>query len=301
MSEKIQINKLPVNTWNRLGVNYAEVEWEETAPAKQSITVKSGEAPEPFRLDFSEAGDSEVSFTADENSSITVYELHRSNSAVKLSFDIGKNASVKLVQLLNPTEKLRHETFANCSKGGKFQIMTIMTGDGNIYSDNRTELEGDSSSINVEVAYLGKNSQTIDYNIAVNHWGKDTHSEINAAGALMDSAKKVFRGTIDFKTGSSDSKGSENETVIMLGDDVVNKTVPLILCSEENVEGSHGATIGELDDDTLFYFESRGIGREEAERIMAYAALKRLIRLSDDKEFAEQAQKALGIIDTDEE
>lgn len=53
MSEKIQINKLPVNTWNRLGVNYAEVEWEETAPAKQSITVKSGEAPEPFRLDFS--------------------------------------------------------------------------------------------------------------------------------------------------------------------------------------------------------------------------------------------------------
>lgn len=301
MSEKIQINKLPVNTWNRLGVNYAEVEWEETAPAKQSITVKSGEAPEPFRLDFSEAGDSEVSFTAEENSSITVYELHRGNSAVKLSFDIGKNASVKLVQLLNPTEKLRHETFANCSKGGKFQIMTIMTGDGNIYSDNRTELEGDSSSINVEVAYLGKNSQTIDYNIAVNHWGKDTHSGINAAGALMDSAKKMFRGTIDFKTGSSDSKGSENETVIMLGDDVVNKTVPLILCSEENVEGSHGATIGELDDDTLFYFESRGIGREEAERIMAYAALKRLIRLSDDKEFAEQAQKALGIIDTDEE
>lgn len=301
MSEKIQINKLPVNTWNRLGVNYSEVEWEETAPAKQSITVKSGEAPEPFRLDFSEAGDIEVSFTAEENSSITVYELHRSNSAVKLSFDIGKNASVKLVQLLNPTEKLRHETFANCSKGGKFQIMTIMTGDGNIYSDNRTELEGDSSSINVEVAYLGKNSQTIDYNIAVNHWGKDTHSEINAAGALMDSAKKVFRGTIDFKTGSSDSKGSENETVIMLGDDVVNKTVPLILCSEENVEGSHGATIGELDDDTLFYFESRGIGREEAERIMAYAALKRLIRLSDDKAFAEQAQNALGIIDTDEE
>lgn len=301
MSEKIQINKLPVNTWNRLGVNYAEVEWEETAPAKQSITVKSGEAPEPFRLDFSEAGDSEVSFTAEENSSITVYELHRSNSAVKLNFDIGKNASVKLVQLLNPTEKLRHETFANCSKGGKFQIMTIMTGDGDIYSDNRTELEGDSSSINAEVAYLGKNSQTIDYNIAVNHWGKDTHSEINAAGALMDSAKKVFRGTIDFKTGSSDSKGSENETVIMLGDDVVNKTVPLILCSEENVEGSHGATIGELDDDTLFYFESRGIGREEAERIMAYAALKRLIRLSGDKEFAEQAQNALGIIDTDEE
>ena len=47
----------------------------------------------------------------------------------------------------------------------------------------------------------------------------------------------------------------------MLGDGVINKTVPLILCAEENVVGNHGATIGELDDETLFYFESRGIGK----------------------------------------
>ena len=50
----------------------------------------------------------------------------------------------------------------------------------------------------------------------------------------------------------------------MLGDDAVNKTVPLILCAEENVEGTHGATIGELDADTLFYFESRGIDQTAA-------------------------------------
>lgn len=42
----------------------------------------------------------------------------------------------------------------------------------------------------------------------------------------------------------------------MLGDDVVNKTVPLILCAEENVEGTHGATIGELDADTMFYLRA---------------------------------------------
>lgn len=51
----------------------------------------------------------------------------------------------------------------------------------------------------------------------------------------------------------------------MLGEDAVNKTVPVILCAEENVEGTHGATIGEMDDDTRFYFGSRGIDRETAE------------------------------------
>ena len=69
----------------------------------------------------------------------------------------------------------------------------------------------------------------------------------------------------------------------MLGDGVANKTVPLILCDEENVVGNHGATIGELDEDTLFYFESRGISAEEAENIMAHAAIERLARTIGDE------------------
>ena len=75
----------------------------------------------------------------------------------------------------------------------------------------------------------------------------------------------------------------------MLGDGVVNKTVPLILCAEENVVGNHGATIGELDEDTLFYFESRGISAAEAENIIARAAIERLARTIED----EAAQAAI--------
>lgn len=70
----------------------------------------------------------------------------------------------------------------------------------------------------------------------------------------------------------------------MLGDGVISKTVPLILCAEENVVGNHGATIGELDDETLFYFESRGIGKAEAENILARAAIERLARETGDEE-----------------
>ena len=121
-------------------------------------------------------------------------------------------------------------------------------------------------------------------NLVVNHYGKSTESEINASGALKDSSSKIFRGTIDFKTGSSDSVGNEKESVLMLGDGVINKTVPLILCAEENVVGNHGATIGELDDETLFYFESRGIGKAEAENILARAAIERLARETGDEE-----------------
>jgi Fe-S cluster assembly scaffold protein SufB len=140
---------------------------------------------------------------------------------------------------------------------------------------------------------LGQREQTIDLNLVVNHWGQKTTSEINAAGALKDDARKVFRGTIDFKRGSAGSVGNEQETVLMLGDGVVNKTVPLILCAEENVVGNHGATIGELDEDTLLYFESRGISAEEAENIMARAAIERLARTMEDETAREAVLKEL--------
>ena len=88
--------------------------------------------------------------------------------------------------------------------------------------------------------------------------------------------------------------GNEKETVLMLGENVVNKTVPLILCAEENVVGNHGATIGELDDETLFYFESRGISREAAEKLLARASIERLARKTGDGETEEKASALLN-------
>ena len=129
--------------------------------------------------------------------------------------------------------------------------------------------------------------------MVVNHFGEETKSRIKADGALKDKAKKVFRGTIDFKKGSVGAEGEETETVLMLGDDVQNQTIPVILCSEETVAGSHGATIGELDEDTLFYFESRGIGKKEAEDIMARAAIDRIGRLLSEEKAQEWIQDGL--------
>ena len=72
---------------------------------------------------------------------------------------------------------------------------------------------------------------------------------------------------------SSGSKGAETENVLLLGDDVENKTIPLILCAEEDVVGNHGATIGKPDEELLFYLESRGIPAQECYNMLAAAKL----------------------------
>ena len=73
----------------------------------------------------------------------------------------------------------------------------------------------------------------------------------------------------------------------------------LILCAEENVEGNHGATIGALDDDTLFYFASRGMDEKTAERVMTRAKLERICRRIPDAQSREETENLLKTVMND--
>ena len=132
-----------------------------------------------------------------------------------------------------------------------------------------TTLAGKESDFTAAIGYQVTGENRLDMNYNAVHEGKKTTSSMTANGVLRDHAKKLFRGTIDFKKGAKGAKGDELEDVLLLDDGVQNQTIPLILCAEEDVEGNHGASIGSLDDELIFYLESRGISEEAAYELMA--------------------------------
>ena len=294
MSQEKVVNKLPTRTWNHLNVNEATIPWNaaETADlGTDTYKITAENRAQPLHIDLTSAeGYSCRRIAVDVAAGVkaTVYMVldTQGSFAVETAFKLHDAASLRLVQVLGAHggALLYAKTDADCAPGAGVDMTQILMGKGDLYSDNDTELVGDGSRYSAQIGYLGRGSQTIDVNVVVNHYGKNTACEIDTSGALKDAAQKVFRGTIDFKTGSANS---------MLGDDVVNKTVPLILCAEENVVGNHGATIGELDDETLFYFESRGISRAQAENILARASIERFARTVDDEALRAQILQTL--------
>ena len=293
MNDTILINRLPTRTWNRLGVNETALTWGQADDLGEEKITAAGQTERLEITGSGERGEKMVDIHVPAGQTVTVFETLRAEKGllVRTALHIEKDAKVRLVQIQNAAQGslLRLETSGECAENGQVELIQVLLGRGDVYSDGQFELNGNGAGFTAGIGYLGQKQQTVDMNLVVNHWGQKTTSEINAAGALKDDAQKIFRGTIDFKKGSAGSVGSEQETVLMLGDGVVNKTVPLILCAEENVVGNHGATIGELDEDTLFYFESRGISAAEAENIMARAAIERLPRTIED----EAAQAAI--------
>ncbi|KUE74040.1 hypothetical protein AUQ37_06605 [Candidatus Methanomethylophilus sp. 1R26] len=131
----------------------------------------------------------------------------------------------------------------------------------------------------------------LDMNYEAVHRGKRSESRMDADGSLCDRSRKTFRGTIDFRSGCVGSKGSEKEDILMFDDGAENRTVPLILCAEEDVEGDHGATIGRLDDEVLFYMGSRGIDAQSAYRAVADARLRKLCRAIPDAGIRLEAER----------
>ena len=77
--------------------------------------------------------------------------------------------------------------------------------------------------------------------------------------------------------GATKSKGDELENVVLLSDDAISKSAPLLMCHEEDVEGSHGVSTGKIDKDKLFYLMSRGYDKKEASRIIIQANFNKIV------------------------
>ncbi|MGN0445149.1 MAG: SufB/SufD family protein [Acutalibacteraceae bacterium] len=149
-------------------------------------------------------------------------------------------------------------------------------------------LHGDDSSADMQVGYIVRKDHQVDLSYLTPYIGKRGTSNLNVSGVLCDEAKKIFRGTIDFRKGCTDSVGDENESVLLMDDHVVNQSVPTILCDEENVEGNHGASIGKVDEELMFYMMTRGISYDEIYAMMAKAKLEAIFRQIPDRETVEE-------------
>lgn len=125
------------------------------------------------------------------------------------------------------------------------------------------DLAGDRSQADIDARYLGRGDDVLDFNYVVRQRGRGTKCQMRFSGVLAESAHKALRDTIDLVHGCKGSAGQEDETVVLVGDGVENKSLPVVLCDEDDVAGTHGATIGEVDPAQLAYMASRGLASED--------------------------------------
>lgn len=209
---------------------------------------------------------------------------------VKVFAKEGSEVNVIKIQRMNDKSTHFDSNMASVSGDGKVNWITVEIGSNINVTNYNSDLNGDHSSADIYSAYLVDGDRRQDIYYTTNHFGKSSLSNMVIEGVLKDNARKVFKGNIDFKKGSSKSKGAQAEEVLLLDPTVKTDTLPMLLCHEEDVDGEHAASVGKIDEDQLFYLMSRGFNEDEAKKLVIEARFRPIF----DKIPAEDLKKFLS-------
>ena len=195
-------------------------------------------------------------------------------------------------------DNVAHKIKISVGTKARVEFISADLGRGDYSADVEIDLRGDDSVADLEAVYFGDGKRKLDFNYVIRQRGKRTQATMNVRGALTDKSDKIFRGTLDFQKGAKGSTGRELEEVIILSSGTRNRSVPLMLAAEDEVDGHHAVSVGRLDEEKIFYLMSRGLDKSEAERLIIEAAFNPVIeKISDDTlrgEVLKNLQRRLG-------
>lgn len=129
-------------------------------------------------------------------------------------------------------------------------------------------LTGERAHADLSGLYFGFGDQTLDQQVTVVHEAKDCTSRQSYRGVLDDSSTGIWNGGVDVRKGADGTDSEQSNDNLLLSKTAEINTMPRLEILADEVSCQHGATVGQLDETALYYMRSRGIGKEEASRLL---------------------------------
>jgi Fe-S cluster assembly protein SufD len=139
--------------------------------------------------------------------------------------------------------------------------------------DLNAQLLGPGANSDMLGLYFGDNTQHFDHNTSQDHLAPNTASDLLYKGALDHESRSVFRGIIRVHPDAQKTDAYQTNRNLLLSDEARSDSLPNLEIQADDVKCSHGATVGQLDEESRFYLMSRGLSREQAERLVVMGFL----------------------------
>lgn len=210
------------------------------------------------------------------------------NGIIKVNAKKDSKSDIVIVNMLNNKSNNFISIENTLEENAKLTYTMVDFGGKNSITNYYSKLQGNNSGNELNTIYLGSKDQIIDLNYIIEAYGEKTTAKINANGAIKDNCKKNFKGTINFKRGCKKAVGDENEYCTILSEKAKSISLPVLLCTEEDVEGNHSTACGKMDKQELFYIMSRGLSYIEAVKLIVKARFNQIIENIKDEKIKEQ-------------
>jgi Fe-S cluster assembly protein SufD len=199
------------------------------------------------------------------------HQASLSNTVTEVYLDEGAQMNHYKLQNLNNDTSLINSTFFHTEKDSRVSTFAISLNGGLIRNDIRVRLNGEGSHADVFGLYLMDKVQHVDNQVFIDHARANCTSNELFKGILDDHASAVFNGHILVRKDSQRTNAFQTNRNILLTDKATVNTKPFLEIYADDVKCSHGATVGQIDDNALFYIKSRGISEYNARLLLMYA------------------------------
>jgi len=186
---------------------------------------------------------------------------------------IGDGATLTHLKLQRESEKAYHVGTLDVRQARDSHLVSFSFATGaalsrtNIY----TELRGEGCGATLNGLYLGDGEQHIDHQTRIEHAEPNCYSRELYKGILDDSAHGVFNGKVFVHPRAQKTDGKQTNNTLLLSEKAQIDTKPQLEIFADDVKCTHGATVGRLDETSLFYMKSRGINARTARELLTYA------------------------------
>jgi Fe-S cluster assembly protein SufD len=193
------------------------------------------------------------------------------NSATEVFMDEGSSLDHYKLQNLNNASTLLNSTAFHQEAGSRLNTFALTLNGGLIRNYAQVKLNGSGADANIYGLYLVDRKQHVDNRVFIEHAVPDCTSSELFKGILDDEATGVFNGHILVQRDAQRTNAYQQNRNILLTDKATMNTRPFLEIYADDVKCSHGATVGQLDAEALFYIRSRGICMASARLLLMYA------------------------------
>ncbi len=211
-----------------------------------------------------------------------VIVINHNDQDIEIEAEEGATANVLLIQNDSDDKEIKNKVLCNPGKDATINFNFFVFGGKNhkIHVENYLKEEGGCATNNG--IFLGSGDQNFDIKTSSFHRAPHTECNMVVKGALKDSSRTDYEGLVDISKEGENCRGFQKEETLLLSDKAKAHALPLLDVNNNNVEVKHGATIGRIDKERLFFIQSRGLSELESKIKMVEGFFNPLINNLDE-------------------
>lgn len=260
---------------------------------KQSLIIPKNQIiDEPIKVTIEDDNNESLNIIVSENSSIKIIleiasrDLTKNN--YKLNLVAKQNSQVKylLVAELNSKDALLEHYFT-AERDAKMDLVGGFVSDV-INAKMHVDLVGQGAEVKMRAVAVSSDQNIQNIDVLIVHKAPDTFGDMTNIGIANKNGKIILNGVEKIEKGMKRANAFQTLKGIITSDTAVVEVNPILLIDEFDVKAGHGATIGKLEEDQLYYLQSRGLTKSEAEKLIVNGFLKPIIDEIDDEPLKER-------------